>query len=467
MIISAIYSRVSSIEQVERENSIPAQIRAMREYCVKNDIKIFDEYIDEGISGQKEDRPSFQRMLKDARAKKFNIILVHKFDRFARKIELSRKIKTQLKEAGIIVVSITEPIEDSPMGFFLEGLHELMSEYYIKNLAMEVKKGMGERVLKGVHMGQMPYGYYVEDGKVLINQSQAEIVKKIFELYLNEGMGHMKIAKYLNEHKIPSYAGIVGAWQSFQVSQILKNYKYIGKNKWSGKIYDAVHEPIIDEIMFMSVQKQVGVKAEKFTCRGNNYDKFRLLGLLYCGVCGKNFRIHKINSGRKSEYWAYQCYDAVMYRGGCTFTSLFRSDKIEQELDDYIQKVMTESIKGLTIINEKPIDARDIINDRLSKLNKELSRAKTAYLGEVFTLDEYRQTKAKIEAEIKHLENEKVKDCNTDTGADRKRLVSLIKDAWDLYNETESPMVKKNILQKFIRKIEVFPDKTIKVVFYI
>ena len=75
-----------------------AQRDALIEYCKRECIDVYDIYADEGVSGQKENRPQFQRMLKDAENRKFNIILVHKYDRFARKVELSQRIKTQLKK---------------------------------------------------------------------------------------------------------------------------------------------------------------------------------------------------------------------------------------------------------------------------------------------------------------------------------------------------------------------------------
>ena len=208
IMIAALYARVSTEEQANRENSIPAQIRALREYCKKNNITIYDEFIDEGISGQKSERPSFQKMLKAAHNGKVNIILVHKFDRFARKIELSRNVKDSLRSAKVNVISITEPIEDNPMGFFMEGLYELMAEYYVKNLAVEVKKGMSERALKGKHTGQMPYGYYCKGGEVFINEEQAQVVRQIYTWYI-EGNGQLKIANLLNERMIPTYKGLM------------------------------------------------------------------------------------------------------------------------------------------------------------------------------------------------------------------------------------------------------------------
>lgn len=97
MLKAALYARVSSEEQAKRENSIPAQLRALREYCRKNNIEIFKEYKDEGITGQISKRPAFQQMLSAAFSGKINVILVHKFDRFARRWNCPALLKTACK----------------------------------------------------------------------------------------------------------------------------------------------------------------------------------------------------------------------------------------------------------------------------------------------------------------------------------------------------------------------------------
>ncbi|MFT9495498.1 recombinase family protein [Anaerosolibacter sp.] len=462
---AAIYARVSTEDQANRDNSIPAQIRAIREYCKKNNLAIYEEYIDEGIFGQKEDRPAFQKMLRDAKNQMFNIILVHKFDRFARKIELSRKIKTQLKTAGINVISITEPIEDSPMGFFVEGLHELLAEYYIKNLAKEVKKGMNERVLKGKHMGQMPYGYKVVNGEAIINEEQAKVVQMIFDLY-GQGLGHWKIAKTLNEKNIPTYAGLVGSWQSYQVSKILSNIKYIGKNEWDGKIYDAEFPSIIDESIFYSAQQHLTKQKKQHTYRGDNYQKYVLLGLLRCGECGSTFRIKKSKIWKEKFDYFYMCHKAALYRKGCSFTSLFNNEHLQVEIEEFIKGIMEGTVDNFNVIREKPVDVGDILEDRLKRLDKELQRAKDAYLAEVFTLDEYKATKDKLEKEKTLILDDISKSNTSKTDVDKSELIQKIKNVWHLYSEADTIPEKRKILMMFIKTINIHRDR-IEVIFFV
>lgn len=140
----ACYIRVSTNDQLEF--SPDAQLKAIKKYAKDNDIIIDDDYvfIDEGISGRKASkRPAFQQMIKIAKSKpkKFDVILVHKFDRFARSREDSVVYKSLLrKECDIKVISITESIEDDKFSVILEAMLEAMAEYYSLNLADEVKK---------------------------------------------------------------------------------------------------------------------------------------------------------------------------------------------------------------------------------------------------------------------------------------------------------------------------------------
>lgn len=466
MLKAALYARVSSEEQARRENSIPAQLRALREYCQKNNIEIYEEYTDEAITGQIGDRPAFQRMLSAAYAGEINLILVHKFDRFARKVELSRSIKTNLKDANVAVISITEPIEDSPMGFFMEGLYELMAEYYVKNLSLEVQKGMNERALKGKHMGQMPYGFYCKNGEVFIHEDQANIVRKIYRLY-DEGWGHMKIMRWLNENRIPTYSGIIGGWQTYQVKQILRNCKYIGKNKWNGTVYDADFPAILDDDIFYSVQKKSELQRKTHTYRGNNYAKHHLLGLLYCGECGSVMRIKTNEDWQKRKSDKYICRDASLYRSCCRFTKLYDAKKMEDDIDAYIKSILSGASVELTIKTETVCDFADTAKKQLEKVNTELNRAKNAYMGGVFDLDEYREIRSELEQQRNKLEAEA--NAIPEPPSEKEKydiLVKKIKSAWDLYETVQTAEEKRTILSSFIKQICIYRDRW-EVIFYI
>lgn len=142
---AALYIRVSTEDQAEY--SPTAQRKALLDYAGRNDMVVDQEhiYIDEGFSGRTaRKRPAFMRMISDAKSKPkpFDVILVHKFDRFARNREDSVVYKSLLRsKCGIKVISITEQLEDDKFSIILESMLEAMAEYYSINLSEEVKKG--------------------------------------------------------------------------------------------------------------------------------------------------------------------------------------------------------------------------------------------------------------------------------------------------------------------------------------
>ncbi|MBW2002990.1 MAG: recombinase family protein [Deltaproteobacteria bacterium] len=463
---AAIYIRVSTEEQSREGFSIPAQLKALRQYCKQNRIAIYDEYIDEGISGAKEDRPEFQRMLSDAKRSSFNAILVHKFDRFARKVELSQRIKNQLRKANINVISITEPIEDSPIGFFQEGMLELLGEYYIRNLSAEVKKGQKEKASQGYALNRVAYGYKNKGGKVEVVKSQAAIVQKIYNMYIC-GEGTTKIANWLNDNNVPTYTGI-GIWNSSQITYILRNSTYIGNLKWGKKIYPDVFPAIIDKELFIKAQTQ-WQSAGPRPRRHIYYNQFLLLGLLYCGNCGSPMRISKMrsNGGKGSkEYFYYTCRLARYNKKECRFSKLYQYKLIEKQVINELKGILKEMPTHININELKPVNINDYLSDRKNKILSELERAKQAYLAEVFSLDEYKKVKEKLETDLKIIEFEEVKDDKNKSKLNREKLKNKIKNMWEQYQAANTPKQKKEALMEVVEKITVFETHT-DIVFYV
>lgn len=457
---AAIYCRVSSEEQLEGF-SMAAQLNALNKYCIDNGIEIYNTYMDEGVSAKYSDenkRPGFNSMIKDAEKGLFNIILVHKFDRFARNVELSQSIKNRMKKANINVVSITEPLEDSPMGFLMGGLHDLFAEYYIRNLAQESKKGHVERARQGYHNGSVPYGYKRSDNNMMvINEEQAKVVRMIFDMYVYKGYGSTKIANILNDMHIPS--AVNGQWAHFTVNRVLKNVKYIGKILYDDNIYDGSHEPIIDIETFNQVNSYMKDRTWKREPRGANFEKFMLLGLLKCGECGKVFRVLNAKNSTKGKritsFYYYMCNNAshMDAKNRCTNKIYLNTTKFEAEIIKYIEDVSN----GLQQTNDivKPLDLGEIIEDQKKKINAELARAKKAYLAEVFSLEEYKETKERLEKELKELS----KPIKSTPKTDSKELQNKIKSVWDKFLLAETPAEKRSILKTFIEHIYVYKDR--------
>ncbi|AST57700.1 recombinase [Thermoanaerobacterium thermosaccharolyticum] len=193
---AAAYCRFSSDNQ--REESIDAQLRAIREYAKKNNIEIVKIYADEAKSATTDDRPQFLQMIKDSEIGIFQAVVVHKLDRFARNRYDSAFYKRHLKKNGIRLISVLEQLDDSPESIILESVLEGMAEYYSKNLAREVMKGLKENAFQARFNGGIaPLGYDINDGYYIINEKEAEAVRLIFQMYKDD-YGYRHIIDELN-----------------------------------------------------------------------------------------------------------------------------------------------------------------------------------------------------------------------------------------------------------------------------
>ena len=156
-----IYARYSSDNQ--REESIEGQLRECRAFAEKNDIQIVDTYIDRALSAKTDNRPDFQRMIKDSANGLFDTVIVQKLDRFARNRYDSAHYKSILRKNGVKVISATELISDSAEGILLESMLEGMAEYYSAELSEKVVRGLTENALKCKYNGgTLPIGYTIE-----------------------------------------------------------------------------------------------------------------------------------------------------------------------------------------------------------------------------------------------------------------------------------------------------------------
>lgn len=278
------YVRVSSKEQAEKELSIPAQLEAIRNFCKQKGYNLVHEYVDAGKSAKSDERMQFQEMIAAAKKKNepFKAIIVHKFDRFSRNRDDHVIYKSLLRKIGIAVISVTEHTDpETPHGFLLEGILEVISEFYNMNLKNETMKGLKENAKHGYHNGgRAPYGYRlsrVADKSGVVKtvyelgpDEEVSTIKRIFQQYVYEGYSCKKIASLLNDSHIPSYYG--QNWCASSIQTILQNEAYIGNMVWNMYDYskgrkkkpesewiriENVHPAIISQEVFSRAKKHV------------------------------------------------------------------------------------------------------------------------------------------------------------------------------------------------------------------
>ncbi len=223
---AVIYARYSSDNQ--RSASIDAQIRAIEKYAKQNNLTIINNYVDEALSGMSDKRPAFKQMIDDSSKGLFDFVIVHKLDRFSRDRYDSAIYKRKLKLSNVKLLSVVENIDGSPESILMESLLEGLNEYYSKNLAREVMKGLTENALQCKHTGgKPPFGYNVDPitKKYLINKHEEIAVKKIFEMFTNE-LPYRDIKNWLN--KKGYVAKYNNKFSNTSINTLLKNEKYIG-----------------------------------------------------------------------------------------------------------------------------------------------------------------------------------------------------------------------------------------------
>ncbi|MCL2108677.1 MAG: recombinase family protein [Oscillospiraceae bacterium] len=412
----ACYIRVSTEEQTEF--SPDAQLRVLKEYAKKNDIVLSKNhiYIDEGISGKTaEKRPAFMQMIATAKSKPkpFDVILVHKFDRFARSREDSVVYKSLLKkEAGIKVVSITESIEDDKFSVILEAMLEAMAEYYSLNLAEEVKKGMTEKALKGGYQTTEPFGYKLIDKKLVIEPQEAEYIRFMFTKFAEKQMGLRAIAVYLNDLGIKTKRG--NPFENRTVEYIFNNPVYVGNVRWTptGKtrrnynnpdsiIAKGEHEAIIEIELWERVQEALKLQKELYPKNAKTHARLStwLKGLVRCGSCGGTI----VNGARGYM----QC--SAFARGACKVSHHIKTTVLENLILGQLKETLQSQLDVVIVPKTQDVTTSselELLHERLKKLDLREQRIKEAYQDGIDTKEEYKENKQKLKAERQSIQNQ-------------------------------------------------------------
>jgi len=281
------YARVSTKEQAEKGLSIPAQLKAIREYATSHDFKITEEYIDEGESAKTTNRPAFKKMIKRCQKDKtIFAIIVHKIDRFSRSNIDFYAYKAILKKEGIKLLSVTENIEETPSGEFIENVLVSMAQFYSRNLAQEVLKGMKEKFRRGEWPVKAPIGYKnVKDekghSKVLEDKKTSYLIKQMFKLYATGQYSLGSLSEEMAKRGLKTKNGKL--LSSENIKKILRNKFYTSKMLMWNEEVQGKHKPLIKGSLFNQVQNIFTER--KITQNRWQKREFLLRGLLYCQSC--------------------------------------------------------------------------------------------------------------------------------------------------------------------------------------
>ncbi len=340
---AAEYLRYSCFGQ--REQSIEGQRDDCDTFADRAGLEIVERYIDRAESGRStEGRDDFHRMIADARRGLFDVVLVWKYDRFARNEYESLTYENKLAECGVKLVSVMEPVPEGAVGNVTKGMLRLFAQFYSEDLREKIERGMRITAEKGNSTGgRTPLGYKSvgdKDGHRLeIDPATAPFIRKAFEMYA-AGYPLKEIADALCKMGARSRTG--GPFTFRSLSHIFGNEKYVGVYSYDGQYRKEGGIPaIIDRELWERAQSR-----RKQACKVPSTAKARaeyLLSMkLFCGHCGALMAGESGRGRHGTVYHYYKC--ATRKKGGAKACDkkIVRKDEIEQHVARVIQSVMTD-----------------------------------------------------------------------------------------------------------------------------
>ncbi len=342
---AVLYVRVSTEEQAEEGHSIEAQLRVLREFCARKGWQVVGEYVDAGVSGKTMRRPKMQALLHDATAtpRPFDVIAVHKLDRFSRSILDTISTLTRLKEIGIGLASATQPIDfTTPEGKAMLMMLAVFAEIYIDNLSRETSKGREERAHKGFANGHVPFGYRAvklqptndDERGVEFHPENIEGYRLAIKMCA-DGKRISEIMHELNARGFRSttFRG-VRPFSKDMLFHMLKNRFYLGEVSYKGEWMPGKHAPAIDLETWERAQRQREMrglrKADRHPYSSQSYV---LRGLVYCGECGNRLRGW---SDRTSGRY-YKC--PAKDKGETCSQKAIRAEKLEKQIGEILSRL--------------------------------------------------------------------------------------------------------------------------------
>lgn len=507
----AIYIRLSREDgDKEESDSVGNQRKLLTEYVAKkDDFILYDVYVDDGYSGTNFNRPSFQRMIADIEDGKVNCVVVKDLSRFGRDyIDTGRYLERYFPELGVRFISVTDSIDSMKQAYdMLLPIKNIFNEQYARDISKKIQATVKSKQKAGEFIGAFTsYGYKkypVDKNKLVIDDYAADVVRRIFSLYI-QGYGKQRIAKLLNAEGIlcpAEYKKVNGEnykncnrlesttyWSYSTINSILHREMYVGnmvqgtkhqrmrskqkkmpKEEWI--IVENTHEPIIDKATWEKAQSLLQKRTRELDLETN---KNIFAGFVKCGDCGRAMTKNMWRRADGSK--TYSLYCGTYKRNGkqyCTPHTLPMAVLEDIVLGDL--KAIVDSVDNLKeLVQSQSFTAskvKRIADTELSKIKAELERVKRLkksiyedYREELISKEEflsYREDYLKKEElyskQIEALE-EKKKDNVTEDVFETpwlKRLLEL-KDIETL---------DRDIVVEMISEIKVYENRKIKITY--
>lgn len=470
------YCRVSTNKD-DQLNSFEAQKEFFTEYSKQNNYNLIRIYADEGITGTStKKRKEFNEMMNDSKKGIFECVLVKDISRFARNtVDCLQSIR-ELSARDINVKFITSYMNTIEGNELTLTMLAAMAQEESANMSKRVK--FGKRI--NAEKGKVPnscYGYIKTKGdyfNLQINESEAEVVREIFDLYVNKGNGTQKISEILNDRGLKSLRGV--DWSTTSVSRILQNKIYAGyviNGKTEIKDFIEKTRRIKDESEWFEVRNENleiiplelwekaqnvnkfnNIKSEK-TIHKKRSNKHLFSTLITCDCCGYSFR--RVQNKRKDYIRTYWCCSGRNRYGTkyCRNTTIIMENELIENIDNYFMSLIKDKKKFVDNIMSKyqkkqPENSGTELNKQLEKLQKKKQKQKQMYENDIIEIEELKECITDIDRQIAQIRLQL--DVIETPQSIEKKLKQLYHELWKNFEKYSSVANMTNAELKMLIK---------------
>lgn len=469
---TAIYVRVSTLEQAQEGYSIDEQIDKLKKYCAAKDWNVYQIYKDPGFTGSNTNRPGLNALISAAKRNLFDTVLVYKLDRLSRsQKDTLYLIEDVFGKMGISFVSLNENFDTStPFGKAMIGILAVFAQLEREQIKERMSMGKLVRAKSGKAMAwnKSPFGYRYENGNYVIEPIEAQIVKRIFDEYLS-GTSITKIRDHLNEE---GHIGKKAEWPYRSIRSILDNATYAGFSKFKEELFEGNHEAIVTKEAYFTTQKELEIRQKEAYKKNNNprpfQAKYMLSGLMRCGICGSTFEVNLRNVRKDgTRLKKYRCashsskrhnYTIKRNPNGCT-SPTYDMEELENAILAQIEKLRINT----DIIQEKSLTQSDVDTNsyeiKLKQLNSQLEKLIDLYLDMEIPKKTLEIRKKSIIHEIDSIETklESLKENNNNQVSVKELMRELSNIKSSVYTLPYDQ--QKNLVRKLIKNIVVYPER--------
>jgi len=474
---TAIYVRVSTEEQVKEGYSIRGQEQKLKDYARIKDWQIYDVYIDEGISGKNiTARPEINRLIEDVQNGNVKNVLVFKIDRLTRSTSDLIYLIDLFNEHNCAFNSLMESIDtQTASGRMFLKIIGIFAEFERENISERIILGRERKVKEGYTLCSYTasYGYDRPKGQKIqtIIESEAQIVREIFDLYANQGLPILEIARRLNLRQVPTKHN--KKWITSNVRNILKNNNYVGdvrhhyQNENRAYTVKGQHEQIISQELFDKAQHRLN-KNQRMSLRKPPKDENYFAGFLVCAKCGNKLHPHngyiKLKDGTTKHCGNYECGNINV--GECNASSM-SAKKLEVAFQEYISQIADfdedYSIK-LYEEEQKKQEHQALIatyEEKLQQIEAKAIEALDCYVTNIFSIEEYRNVKNRIESDKQTVtaELERLQVDIEEIADNKLEIAKSFHENWDGLSKPDKRMFLMQFVERIVVENEKFGEK--------